>query len=67
VRYNPIRQFLNGMTTFEQAPQASANRIEGVNGIEIPDTLANGNNDCFTSNIAGDYGRIPGMADRRRI
>jgi hypothetical protein len=67
VRYNPIRQFLNGTTTFEQAPQASADRIEGVNGIEIPYTPANGNNDRFTSNIAGNYGRIPGMADRCRI
>jgi hypothetical protein len=55
------------MTALEQAPQASANRIEGVNRIEIPYTPANGNDDRFTSNIAGNYGRIPGVADRCRI
>jgi hypothetical protein len=55
------------MTLFEQAPQASTDRIERVDGIEIPHTTANGYNDRLTSDFAGDDGRVPSVANRCHI
>jgi hypothetical protein len=61
---NPIRQFLSCGAMFEKLPQAFADRIEGVNGIEIPHTTANRYNYRFTSDFARNDCRVPSVADR---
>ncbi len=67
VRGNPIRQLRCRMPVFKESPEASAYRIEGINRIEIANTLTNWYNYRLTSDFAGNDGRISGMANRCRI
>lgn len=67
LRGNPFRQFLCRVTMLKKLPQARTDWIEGVDGIEISHTPANGYNYRFTGNISRNDRRIPDMADRFRI
>jgi hypothetical protein len=58
---DPICQFFSGTPFREKEPQLPTERIEHVDGFEIPGTPADGDHNRFAGDIAGNDGRVSDM------